>query len=282
MRIENLFQKAIGRSINGVVKADQLDERSIWQELEEFVVTRELDKHLRTFFRALLRDDRERERRRHLRQDWGVDLRILRVRQVAFHQGLVLSARQRAAQLRRANQESGRVLREQNQGRDALWRHQASGRSNTDVILFNIDSKADAGAGRDAILAVFLKVLNEMQGYSGDHPHIAHMERYLDGKGKLNEFHGAYREGRQVGLDRRAGRLRVQPRSSRRSAGADPRPEPGVVREVDRRRREQLSAHRGKLCEVGQGVPGLARDRITGSIFLVGRGRAVHRPATRT
>ena len=57
--------------------------------------------------------------------------------------------------------------------------------SNTDVILFNIDSKADHRAGRDAILAVFLKVLNEMQGYSGDHPHIAHMERYLEGKGKL-------------------------------------------------------------------------------------------------
>ena len=52
--------------------------------------------------------------------------------------------------------------------------------SDTDVILFNIDSKADSQAGRDAILAVFLKVLNEMQGYSGDHPHIAHMERYLD------------------------------------------------------------------------------------------------------
>ena len=39
--------------------------------------------------------------------------------------------------------------------------------SDTDVILFNIDSKADSRAGRDAMLAVFLKVLNEMQGYSG-------------------------------------------------------------------------------------------------------------------
>ena len=66
--------------------------------------------------------------------------------------------------------------------------------SNTDVILFNIDSKADHRAGRDAILAVFLKVLNEMQGYSGDHPHIAHMERYLEGKGKLQQFHDAFRK----------------------------------------------------------------------------------------
>ncbi len=66
--------------------------------------------------------------------------------------------------------------------------------SNTDVILFNIDSKADHRAGRDALLAVFLKVLNEMQGYSGDYPHIAHMERYLESKGKLQQFHDAFRK----------------------------------------------------------------------------------------
>ena len=65
--------------------------------------------------------------------------------------------------------------------------------SHTDVILFNIDSKADNRAGRDAILAVFLKVLNELAGYSGDHPHIAHMERYLEGKSRLGVFHDAYR-----------------------------------------------------------------------------------------
>jgi uncharacterized protein YqeY len=66
--------------------------------------------------------------------------------------------------------------------------------SNTDVILFNIDSKADHRSGRDAILNVFLKVLNEMQGYSGDHPHIAHMERYLENKGKLKQFHDSFLE----------------------------------------------------------------------------------------
>jgi len=66
--------------------------------------------------------------------------------------------------------------------------------SNADVILFNIDSKADSRAGRDAILAVFLKVLNEMQGYDGDHPHIAHMERYLDNQGKLKAFHDAFKD----------------------------------------------------------------------------------------
>ena len=50
MRIEKLFKKDIRRSINGVVKADELDDGSVWQDLEEFVVTKELDGHLRTFF----------------------------------------------------------------------------------------------------------------------------------------------------------------------------------------------------------------------------------------
>ena len=50
MRITTLFHKDIFRPINGVVKADQLDNALVWQELDEFVVTRELDQHLRKFF----------------------------------------------------------------------------------------------------------------------------------------------------------------------------------------------------------------------------------------
>ena len=50
MQVKELFKKDIFRAINGVVKADQLDESSIWQELDEFVVTRELDQHFRRFF----------------------------------------------------------------------------------------------------------------------------------------------------------------------------------------------------------------------------------------
>jgi len=47
---QNLCRGDIFRSITGVVKADQLDDSSIWQELDEFVVTRELDQPLPQFF----------------------------------------------------------------------------------------------------------------------------------------------------------------------------------------------------------------------------------------
>lgn len=36
MLIKNLFERDIFRPINGVVKADQLDDSSVWQELCRF------------------------------------------------------------------------------------------------------------------------------------------------------------------------------------------------------------------------------------------------------
>src|ERR1039458_6554423 len=54
MKIAQTFTKPIDRPINGVIKADQQDAESVWQELDEYVVTRELDKHFRAFFGAYL------------------------------------------------------------------------------------------------------------------------------------------------------------------------------------------------------------------------------------
>ena len=50
MLVKDLFTKQIDRPINGVIKADQNDAESVWQELDEYVVTKELDQHLRRFF----------------------------------------------------------------------------------------------------------------------------------------------------------------------------------------------------------------------------------------
>ena len=193
MRIQNLFQKDIFRPINGVVKADQLDELSVWQELEEFVVTKELDQHLRRFFSSYC-EAMDKTGDPDVAGRIGVwvsgffgsgkshflkVLSYLLNNETHTHDG----------QTRRAVEFFDPKIK------DAmlLGDIRRAVASHTDVILFNIDSKADNRAGRDAILAVFLKVLNELAGYSGDHPHIAHMERYLEGKGGLGIFHDAYR-----------------------------------------------------------------------------------------
>ena len=53
--IGDLFVRPIGRPINGVIKAGQQDDANVTQELEEYVVTRELDGQFRQVFRALRR-----------------------------------------------------------------------------------------------------------------------------------------------------------------------------------------------------------------------------------
>ena len=45
MRIEQMFQEDINRKINGVVKVDQNADGVLVQEIEEYVITKELKKH---------------------------------------------------------------------------------------------------------------------------------------------------------------------------------------------------------------------------------------------
>jgi len=58
----------------------------------------------------------------------------------------------------------------------------------TDVILFNIDSRADTNDKEASILNVFLKVFNEYVGFSSDYPHVAHLERELSAQGQYDTF----------------------------------------------------------------------------------------------
>ena len=50
MQIKSMFEKPINRNIKGVIKVGQKDEENIFQELDEYVVTDELQKHFREFF----------------------------------------------------------------------------------------------------------------------------------------------------------------------------------------------------------------------------------------
>ena len=193
MLIKELFETPIDRPINGVIKADQIDDGSKWQELDEYVITRELDTHLRKFFDSYLKSidaagDPEMAGKvgvwvsgffgsgkshfikvlSYLLENNTVSMGGGTKRAVDFFDGKIHDA-MLAADIKRA------VAAE------------------TDVILFNIDSKADTG-NDDPILTVFTNVFNERLGYSPDHPHIANLERHLDAKGKLDEFKKVYRE----------------------------------------------------------------------------------------
>ena len=190
MKIQDLFERSIHRPINGVVKADQLDASSVWQELDEFVVTSELTKHMNELVAVLLSTiESERD---------GADKNGIWVSGFfgcgKSHFIKVLSyllennEHELDGERRRAVEFFADKFTDAMLFADLKKVVAAS----TDTILFNIDSKADHRSGRDALLQVFLKVLNEKQGYSSDHPHIAHMERHLEEKGRLTVFHEAF------------------------------------------------------------------------------------------
>ncbi len=192
MKIASLFKRDIGRAVNGVVKADQIDPATVWQELEEFVVTQELGAHIRRFFtnyaEALSgRADSE------VSGQIGVWVSgFFGSGKSHFIKILHYLLKNQPVELEGQSRLPFEFFESKLDDAMLLGDIKRSVASKTDVILFNIDAKASHQRGRDAILQVFLKVLNELQGYSGDHPHIAHMERYLDGRGKLKDFERAF------------------------------------------------------------------------------------------
>lgn len=52
MQIKDMFRKKIDREIQGVIIVGQGEETNVAQELEEYVVTRELQRHFADFFAA--------------------------------------------------------------------------------------------------------------------------------------------------------------------------------------------------------------------------------------
>ncbi len=195
MKINELFAKPINRPINGVIKADQRDDESVWQELDEYVTTKQVTEYLRRFFDAYLATvDHSSDPTITARMGVWVSgffgsgkshfikiLSYLLSNLEASHPGA--HERKRAVEFFESKIKDPMLLGD--------VRRAVSGK--TDVILFNIDSKADAKSDRDAILQVFLRVFNEMQGLSGDAPHVAEMERYLITKGSFAAFKEAFK-----------------------------------------------------------------------------------------
>jgi hypothetical protein len=169
-----------------IASARSFDDSSVWQELDEFVITRELDQHFRKFISWYL-EAVDQGKNSNPAGKMGVWIsgffgsgksHFLKVLSYLLNNRTHINNGQskRAVEFFESKVKDAMLFAD-------IKRAVAA---DTDVILFNIDSKAGhgSGTGRDLILRVFLKVLNELQGYSGDHPHIAHMERYLESKGK--------------------------------------------------------------------------------------------------
>ena len=194
MNISELFSKPIDRPINGVIKADQMDAASVWQELEEYVVTQQIKEYLDKFFDAYLAaQDRPHDPAITDRMGVWVSgffgsgkshfIKILSylLENIEAHNPL-------GGEMRRAA-----AFFDDQKIKDPmlLANIQRAVQGSADVMLFNIDAKANK-SDPDAILQVFLRVFNEKLGLSGDAPHIANMERHLISKGAFDAFTAAF------------------------------------------------------------------------------------------
>jgi len=193
MQIQDIFERRIARSINGVVKADQRDAASVWQELDEFVVTRELNGHMAKFLDAFA-SSLGKVADADATSKTGVWISgFFGSGKSHFIKVLSYLLKNDLHTYNGQERKAAEFFESKVQDAIILGDIRRVATANTDVVLFNIDSKADTNHGRDAILRVFLKVFNEMQGFCADHPEIAYMERHLQKKGKLAAFQEAFR-----------------------------------------------------------------------------------------
>ncbi|WP_221091410.1 BREX system P-loop protein BrxC [Deinococcus aquaedulcis] len=190
LRIGDLFDRPIDRNINGVIKAGQQDERNVQQELDEYVVTRELDGQFRRFFEHYA-DSLERPTDKvgvWISGFFGSGkshfLKILSYllanREVAGHRAIAFF-------------DTGKLPDPMVR---AMVEKSARAAEHTDVILFNIDAKADSSSktNKEAVTKVMQKAFDEHLGYLASSPEMAAMERMLDKRGKYDAFKAAFEQ----------------------------------------------------------------------------------------
>lgn len=179
-KLRDIFEKPVDRAIEGVIKAD--DEAGLRVELEEYVITNEIERQFEKFLDAY--NNYEKANGVWISGFFGSGKSHL-LKMLA----LLLENRDvggtPAYELFKQKCADNEILA-------ADLRKAVSIPSKS--ILFNIDQKADIISKEqiDALLSVFQKVFDEMCGYYGKQPHIAQFERDLDSRGVLEKFRTAY------------------------------------------------------------------------------------------
>ena len=189
MLIKEMFEKEIDRDIQGVIIVGQSEAENVAQELDEYVVTKELQKHFADFFSA------------YKKGIVGTTPKM-----GVWISGFFGSGKSHFLKILSyllANKTVGDrkaidyfVDDKKIVDQMVLADMKLAADTDTDVVLFNIDSKSDSNSkqNKDAIVNVFLKVFNEMQGFCGAMPFLADLERKLTEEGRYGEFKQKFEE----------------------------------------------------------------------------------------
>ncbi len=187
LKIKDFFVRDIKRELNGVIIVDQIDEKNVYTELDEYVITAETEKNLTRFFDAFIKTSEQPNKeigvwvsgffgsgKSHFIKMLSY---LLENRKVRDKTALEFFKKKIKDPLLMANIE--KVV---NSG-------------TKDVILFNIDTKAKkTGDQSELIVNVLMRVFNEYRGYLSDVLWVAELEEDLENKGLYEKFKAEFKK----------------------------------------------------------------------------------------
>ena len=193
MLFKEMFKKSITRDIQGVVIAGQGEKSNIATELEEYVVTPELQRHFADFFSAYAKGINGNTTKMGV---WisgffgSGKSHLLKILSYILDND-VIEGKHAIDYFIDDQKISDQMV---------LADMKLAANTSSDVIIFNIDAKSesDGKSNKDAIVNVFLKVFNNSLGFCGAIPYVADLERKLSEDGRYEEFKEAYKKARGV------------------------------------------------------------------------------------
>ncbi len=196
MKIEDIFEKDITRAMNPVIKVNDLDDSALYQELDEYVVTKDIDKNFEKLYKAVAKGFGGGDKDHigvWISGDFGSGKsHFLKICSFLLQNRVVKD--KKAVDYFRDKPGLNEVT---------LRMMQDVGRREVETILFDIDSKSKRSQDEDALAQVFMGVFNEKLGLCFDNS-VAKMERYLEENGLYDDFKQQYKSksGKEWTIDR--------------------------------------------------------------------------------
>lgn len=175
-----MFVEDINRKINGVVKVDEDENKVLEQELNEYVITRELKRHFADFFNTYAEAFDEPT------ADTGVWIsgffgsgksHFLKMLSYLLENKEVNGIRTVERFRKKFEDDPGTFMQVDR-----------ATKGETETILFNIDYEGSINKDKTAVLRVFAKVFYNHLGFFGNNLKVAMLEQYITQQGKMDEF----------------------------------------------------------------------------------------------
>ena len=185
MIIQSMFKDDINRKINGVVQVDQDTAEVLKQEVQEYVITKEIRKHFISFFN-------------HYSESFYAPTADVGVWVSGFFGSGKSHFLKMLSYLLENNSVDGKPVveyfREKFDDEATFMNIANSVKTQTDTILFNIDIEGSINKDKTAVLRVFAKMFYNYLGFYGENLKVAKLEQFIERKGKTEQFRQVFED----------------------------------------------------------------------------------------